>query len=787
MNYGHFDDANREYVITRPDVPVSWTNYLGTGDMGAVVSHNAGGYIWYKSPQYHRITRFRPNSVPLDRPGHYIYLRDDDTGEYWSVSWQPVGGDVKDYECRHGLGYSTFISRRNGIQAAQTLFIPVGEPTEIWDLKLRNTCGKPRRLSVFSYCEFSYHHIDMDNQNFQMSLYASGASYADSVIEYDLYYEQFGYQYFTSSFTPDSFDCERDVFLGAYRTETNPIGVERGELANSQRKCYNSCGSLHKRITLQPGEDARLWFLLGEGKREAGIAAREKYSSYEEIDAELEKLAEFWDNRLSTLQIKTPHKGMNSMINTWTLYQADVNVLFSRFASFVEVGGRTGLGYRDTAQDAMCIPSADPQGCKWRLVQLLHGQTSKGYGLHLFSPDWFIPEERQESFKSPTVVPVPDKASMIHGIDDVCSDDALWLIPAVCEYVAETGDTAFFDRVIPFADEGEGTVYEHLKRSLDFSAQQIGAHGVCKGLRADWNDCLNLGGGESAMVSFLHYWALTVFVDAAKYLGKTEDAEKYAKLAKATQEICERELWDGKWYLRGFTRDGRKIGSDENPEGKVHMECNTLAVLSGASIGERGRLAMDAVDEYLYTPYGLVLNSPSFRTIDDGIGFVSRVYPGIKENGAIFSHPNPWAWIAECKLGRGDRAMKFYDALCPALQNDNIETRFAEPYSYCQFVGGPDSDSFGRANHPWMTGSAGWAYFAATSYILGVRPDYDALVVDPCVPSDWKEFKVTRVFRGATYDITVQNPKGLQKGKPVRLPIHPSGSVTKINIVMEEQ
>ena len=377
----------------------------------------------------------------------------------------------------------------------------------------------------------------------------------------------------------------------------------------------------------------------------------------------------------------------------------------------------------------------------------------------------------------------------------MCADDALWLVGTIVQYVKETGDLAFVDRTVGYAGGGEGTVYDHMRRILDFSAEQTGAHGICKGLRADWNDCLNLGGGESAMVSFLHYWALSRFTALAGRLGRKEDAERYAAVAAGVLEACERELWDGSWYIRGITAGGRKIGTSADAEGRVHMESNTWAVLSGAAGPERGRKAMDSVDEYLYTDYGLMLNAPCFTRPDDEIGFVTRVYPGLKENGSIFSHPNPWAWCAEAILGRGSRAMKFYNALCPARQNDRIEIRKAEPYSYCQFIAGRDHTAFGSARHPFMTGSAGWAYYAATQYILGVRPEFDGLTVDPCIPADWKEFSVVRRWRGAEYRIHVVNPEGVEKGvKEIwadgaaveRLPVLPEGSVCRAEVRMGE-
>lgn len=798
MQYGHFDNEKREYVIDRVDLPVSWTNYLGVKDLCVVVNHTAGGYMFYQSPEYHRVTRFRGNAVPMDRPGHYVYLRDAKDGDYWSISWQPVGKslDQAKYTCRHGMSYTTYECDYKGIKASQTLMVPMDDAVELWDVRLKNTTDKERRISVFSYCEFSFHHIMIDNQNFQMSLYCAGSSYDENIIEYDLFYEEFGYQYFTLNVTPDGFDCLRDSFLGAYRTEDNPIAVERGTCSGSHELGNNHCGSLQKDLVLAPGEEVRLIFMLGEGSREAGKKIREKYSDMANVDAAYAQLREYWENKFAQLQIKTPNEGMNTLINTWNLYQAEVNIMFSRFASFIEVGGRTGLGYRDTAQDAMTIPHSNPEKCRQRIVELLRGLTTKGYGLHLFSPEWFDPDakkEKKKPFKSPTVIPTVNVNDIVHGLEDACSDDALWLVPSIIEYIKETGDAGFADEAVTYADGGEGTVYEHMKRILDFSAEQVGATGICKGLRADWNDCLNLGGGESAMVSFLHYWAICHFLQLAEYLGRTEDVEKYQAMRERVGNVCNRELWDKEWFIRGITKNGKKIGTSEDAEGKVHLESNAWAVLSGAADVEKGKRAMDSVDKYLFTPYGILLNAPSYTVPDDDIGFVTRVYPGLKENGSIFSHPNPWAWAAECVLGRGDRAMKFYNALCPYYQNNMIEIRQSEPYSYCQFVVGRDHTAFGRARHPFMTGSGGWAYFSATRYMLGIRPDFEHLTIDPCIPADWKEFSAVRRWRGAEYKIHVENPDGVMKGvqelyldgeKVERIPVMAQGSRHDVRVVM---
>ena len=797
MKYGFFDNENREYVITRPDVPAPWTNYLGTEKFCTVISHNAGGYSFYNSPEYNRVTKFRPNGT-FDRPGHYVYLRDDETGDYWSISWQPVAKSLDEakYEVRHGLSYSKFSCEYNGIRAQKTLFVPKGEDAQIWDITIKNDGDQPRTISAFSFVEFSFSHIQSDNQNHQMSLYSAGTSYEDGVIEYDLYYntnDYEGFYFMASSFEPDSYDGQRDSFIGMYRDEANPIALENGRCSNHVQTCYNQCGSLHKQFVIQPGEEVRFAYILGMGKGE-GQRLRQKYQDVAHVDAAFAAIKSHWNDRCNKFQVKSPNEGLDTMINTWTLYQAETCVVWSRFASFIEVGGRTGLGYRDTAQDAISVPHSNPSMTRKRLVDLLRGQVKAGYGLHLFDPDWFDPEKADvKPSKSPTVVPTPSDEDKIHGIDDTCSDDHLWIVPTIIKYVQETGEESFLDESIPYADGGNATVYEHMKAALDFSAEYVGQTGICKGLRADWNDCLNLGGGESAMVSFLHFWALQEFIQLAKYRGNDADVQKYTVMAANVREACETHLWDdeGGWYIRGLTKDGDKIGTAQQTEGRIHLESNTLAVLSGMASQDRGEQAMDAVDENLFSKYGLHLNAPSFSTPNDDIGFVTRVYQGVKENGAIFSHPNPWAWVAEAKLGRGDRAMKFYDALNPYNQNDMIETRIAEPYSYVQFIMGRDHQNHGRANHPWLTGTSGWAYFAVTNFILGIQCGFDGLTIDPCIPKDWLGFEVIREWRGATYNIKFKNLDGVSKGvKSISLngeqiegnilPIQPEGSVNDV-------
>ncbi len=790
MRYGHFDTARSEYVVDRPDVPVPWTNYLGAKDLCVVLDHTAGGYSYFRSPQYGRITRFRPNNVPTVGPGHFVYLRDGADGDVWSASWQPVGkpflpageGDLDEgvpadgpagrWRTRHGLGYSVFESAYRGILASQTVFVPVEDDVEVWDVRVTNTTSAPRDLTVAGYCEFSFHNVEIDNQNLQMSLYSQGSSYADGIIEEDAYYEPWTFHYFASPQPPSSFDSLREDFLGPYRSERNPIAVERGHGSGSQGTTLNHVGALFHELHLEPGETARIVYLLGYGPADtAGRAMRAKYASDAAVDAEFARLGGHWRAKQDRLRISTPDAGMDAMINAWTLLQAETCVVWSRFASFVEVGGRVGLGYRDTAQDCLGVLHSNPGKSRQRLVELLRAQTEAGYGLHLFDPAAFDPDApRRPDVPSPTVVPTPAGADLIHGLADTCSDDHLWLVPSVVGYVEETGDVAFLDQVIPFAEgstEVDGrpaTVAEHLRRALAFTARQVGGNGVALGLRADWNDCLNLGGGQSALVTFLHAWAIQAFLELARHQGWEDDVARWEAELGRLGDVADRVLWDGRWWRRGFTAEGRVIGSAESDEGRIFLEHQAWPVIAGLTSQERGEQSLDAVHELLASEFGMHLNWPAFTRVDDSIGFVTRVYPGIKENASIFSHPNAWPIVAEALLGRGDRAVELYDAICPYFQNDRIEVRNAEPYAYCQFVYGRDHERHGLAQNPWLTGSAGWMYTAATRYVLGVRPGFDGLVVDPSIPRDWEGFHVRREWRGGRYEIEVRNPDRVSRG-----------------------
>lgn len=806
MQYGHFDTQADEYVVTRPDVPVSWTNYLGNKDFASVISHTGGGYSYYKSPEYGRVTRFRQNGVPADHPGKFVYIRDNADGDFWSISWQPVGKPFQTtrdgegaatYTAAHGLGYTRFEATYRGIRAKQTVFIPVDEDVELWDVEITNTNSEPVDLTTASYVEFSFHTVNIDNQNLQMSLYASGSSYEDGVIEYDFHYEPWTYHYFASSQAPSSYDSLRDQFIGPYRTERNPIAVERGAGSNDSGTTQNHCGSLFHDVTLEPGETHRITYMMGYGPREVARQVQAKYSKPGATQQAFADLRSYWRKKQDKLQIRTPNEGMNTLINSWTLLQAETTVVWSRFASFVEVGGRHGLGYRDTAQDAMSVIHSNPTKSRQRIVELLRAQVSSGYGLHLFDPAVFDPDAKKlPDIPSPTIVPTPSTEDLIHGLEDTCSDDHLWLVPTVVEYVKETGDVAFLSEVIPFADGADATVLNHLKAALDFSANQVGPNGVALGLRADWNDGINLGGGESALVTFLHAWAIRAYLELAEELHLDEDVEKYQRELARIERVSNELLWDGDWWVRGFTKDGVKIGSNEAPEGKIFLEHQAWPVIAGITTSERGRKSMDSVRELLGSEYGSHLNWPAFTKVDDSVGFLTRVYPGIKENAAIFSHPNAWPIIAEALLGRGDEAVAFYESISPYNQNDNIEVRKAEPYAYVQFIYGRDHDWFGLAQNPWLTGTAGWMYTAVTKYILGIRPGMTGLTIDPSIPRKWDGFEARRQWRDAVYNIEVRNPDhvshgvasvlvdGTEIGAGRPVPIAPPGSEVSVIVTL---
>jgi N,N'-diacetylchitobiose phosphorylase len=748
MRYGYFDEPAREYVIERPNTPESWINYLGTDEFCSIVSNNASGYSFYRSAMSGRMTRFRFNSVPMDRPGRYLYIRDEADGRFWSASWQPVGLSLDSYKsvCRHGLGYSRFIAEYRGIRSELCIFVPIDRPHEVWDVTIANTSDAERKLSLFTYTEWCFWHMQQDLTNFQYILYTCRMGYHDGVIDYSirLWPKQEPKAFAASTLPVLSYDTDREAFIGPYRDEGSPLAVERGECSNSIAMGGNPCASLHNRVVLAPGATARVTYVAGAGDAKTdGVRYRDEYSDPRDVEREFSRVREYWDVRLNKYTCRTPSQLVNDVVNVWNQYQCHTTFNWSRSASFIEAGGRDGLGYRDTNQDILGVVHSVPVQARARLVDLLKGQLSNGAAMHSVQPlTWTqgphnIPEEGR-----------------------IFSDDHLWLLLSVPSYLKETGDMAFLDLVVPYADKGEDTVYDHLKAALEFSWSHRGSHGLLLGLAADWNDCLNLrGNGESVFSTFLFCRALTEQIELSKRLGKNADAEHFSSYLDSIRSSLDTYAWDGNWFLRGYLGSGRKLGSSESEQSKIFLNAQTWAVVSGVASREQAERAMDSVKEMLATQHGLLLNYPAYTEHDIEIGAITDFPPGLKENSSIFCHTNTWAVIAEAMLGRGDRAYEYYLSYLPAARNDDPRVYRMEPYVYCQFITGKEHPyQFGRARNSWLTGTASWSFVAVSQYILGVRADYDGLIVDPCIPRSFEEYKLTREFRGRRFDIVVKNP-----------------------------
>ncbi len=805
MRYGFFDDSDRAYVIERPDTPMSWVNYLGTGDYCSIVSNNASGYAFHRSPKSGRLLRFRFNSVPTDRPGRYFYLRDRADGDVWSVSWQPVAkpfklpsgevvrkeGTPEDapaavYEVRHRPGNSEFRAEYRDVVATMRAFVPEGEDAEVWSLVVENRGETTRELDLFGYVEWCFWHMSQDLTNFQYILYTCRMGVVDGMIDYRLrlwpFEEPRGY--FASTGDVVGFDTDREAFLGTYRHEGEPQAVLRGKCTGSIAVGGTPCGALQHQLTLAPGEKREITFICGVGAaEEKGAELKERFKVPGAVDRAIAHSDEIWKNRLSKLEIDTPDPAVNSMGNIWNQVQCQTTFKWSRSASFNEAGGRDGLGYRDTCQDILGVLHSLGADVKPRMLELLRAQHSFGAAMHHVQPL--------------TWTQGPHNITPPHF-----SDDHLWLLITVPAYVRETGDASILDEVVPFADEGEGTIYEHLCRALEFSWSQRGPNGLCLGLAADWNDCLNLRGkGESSFSTFLYLHALREFLLLVEQSGRKEgayaaDAQRFTECRDELLSRIDACAWDGEWFLRGYVDSGKPIGSSKSTGSTIFLNAQSWAVIARAGSKDKLERAMDSVHQRLATAHGAVLNAPCYVDHDAEIGAITTFPPGLKENGGIFCHANTWPVIAEALLGRGDEAFRLYQAFLPAAKNETADRYTMEPYAYAQFITGSEHPSFfGRARNSWLTGTASWAYVALTQYILGVRADYDALVVCPALPSDWNGARVTRVFRGATYKIQIEG-KGRPKsafvdGKPadvgpdgLRVPVAAAGSEVQVKLVL---
>ncbi len=765
MQFGYFDDKNKEYVIERPDTPRSWSNYLGSTEYGAIITNNAGGYSFYKSAAQGRFTRLRFNVIPMDQPGRYIYIRDRKSRDYWSTSWQPVGKSLKKYksECRHGTAYTKISSEYSSIKSETLYFVPLGRNFECWLLKVTNTGKGKRSLSLFTYVEYANNwRLSQDMVNLQYSQYILRMNVVDGMIDHGTnvfmpsvpeHFEDDGQGRHTflavAGTSMRGFDTDREAFLGPYRTYADPIVVERGSCTDSLAVGDNGCGVLQWDVDVKSGESKEFVVLMGIG--EAGIEGKRAVAEFgtpSRVRREFKKLREHWHKRIAGFTAATPDEELNSMLNVWNPYNCHMTYAWSRAASLIYTGERDGLGYRDTVQDLLGVMHLIPGEARERLELMLTGQVSTGGAL---------PVVKQFAHK-PGSEKKPAEA-------EYRSDDCMWLFNTVPAYVKETGDLAFFEKLLPYADCGEDTVLGHLRRAIQFSLDRSGAHGLPCGLLADWNDCLELGyKGETVFVAFQLRFALKTYAEICRFLKKPLEVVWAEKHLSALDRNIRQHAWDGEWYLRAFRADGLTFGSKENEEAKIFLEPQPWAVISEHLTGRDAVQLMDVVAQRLSTDYGLMICDPPVEKTDPKVIKARLFNKGRKENGSNFCHTQGWAIIAETMLGHGDRAYEYYRKYMPAAFNTKAELREIEPYVYNQFINSKYNPRYGSARLPWLSGSAAWSYFAVTQYILGIQPEYTGLRVDPCIPHHWKRISIARRFRNKDINILVKNEQGRQKG-----------------------
>lgn len=772
MKYGYFDESKKEYVITRPDTPAPWVNYLGSPEYGAIVSNNAGGYSFAKSGANGRLLRYVFNQ--FDEPGRYIYIRDNGSKDYWSASWQPVGKDLNEYksECHHGTAYTKMMADYSGIHSEVRYYVPLNKTYEVWNLSVTNNSDKARSLNITGYAEFTNNsNYEQDQVNLQYSQYITKTVFVKNrvrqMIHANLDRIEDGKEidnkdvvnrFIGLAGAPvDSWCGDRGEFLGEYHRYSNPVGVESGKLNNHGNYNENSCGAITTVLELAPGETKTIAFLVGMIDNETAGKIVDSYTDTKAVcDKELEELIAYWHGKLSHFQINTPSDEFNTMINTWNAYNCFMTFIWSRAASFTYCGLRNGYGYRDTVQDIQGVIHLAPEMAVEKIRFMLSAQVDNGGGLPLVK---FTHNPGHED--------TPDDASYVQetGHPAYRADDALWLFPTVYKYVSETGNVAFIDEVIPFANKDEGTVYEHLKRAIDFSMNHLGKHGMPAGLYADWNDCLRLGAdGESTFVALQFYYAMTILKEFAAYKKDDEYIayldESQEKLGKIIQELC----WNEDRFIRGFTGDGQVIGKRDDPEANMWLNPQSWAVISGFASDEQADKALEMVYERLNTEYGAILMDPPYHAhaFDGALAVIYNA--GTKENAGIFSQSQGWIILAEALKGHGDRAFKYFIENAPAAQNDRAEIRRLEPYCYGQFTEGKASPNFGRSHVHWLTGTASTVMVGCVEGILGMRPDFYGLHIAPSIPKAWDGFEIEKDFRGCHLHIVVKNPDHVESG-----------------------
>ncbi len=807
MRFGYFDDDNREYVITRPDTPLPWINYLGTQAYFGIISNTAGGYSFYRDARLRRITRYRYNNVPTDSGGRYIYLRDESNGIFWSPSWQPTQNHLQDYECRHGMGYTRISSSYQEIHTSTRYMVPMNENVEIWETTVTNNRDSAAELSLYASVEFALWDAEDDGKNFQRNFNIGEVEIEDNVIYHKTEYRERRnhYAYFATSESPAGYDTQRENFLGAYRGWHNPMAVARGQMGNSHAHGWSPIGAYQHKITLQPGESKTIIHLLGyhdftpedEPKPISSERFEElyalKYEAQDVINKEPVRptiakyldqnevanaaaiMKETWDGYLGKYQVDSPDEHVNRMVNIWNSYQCMVTFNMSRSTSFFESGIGRGMGFRDSNQDLLGFVHMIPERARERIVDITATQRPSGGAFHQYQP---LTKRGND------------------GLGGEFNDDPQWLIMGVAAYIKETGDLDLLDQKVPYQfteDEIEAaaaageptelteTVYNHLVRALDYTINRLGSHGLPLIGRADWNDCLNLNCfspvsgesfqttegqtdgkvAESVFIAVLFTHACREMAALAAAAGKQADQAKYLEMADAMTATVLEHGWDGDWFLRAYDHFGNKIGTAANTEGAIYIEPQGIAAMAGIGVetGEAQK-ALDAVGEHLATPHGIVLHQPAYQRYYLHMGEISSYPPGYKENAGIFCHTNPWIVWGETVIRRPDKAFDYYMRICPSNREAISDTHRTEPYVYSQMIAGKDAPTHGEAKNSWLTGTASWNYISITQAILGVHPDYDGIKIDPVIPTTWPGVTITRVFRGTTYVIAVDNASG---------------------------
>lgn len=793
MKFGHFDDKNREYVITSPRTPYPWINYLGTQGFFSLISNTAGGYSFYKDARLRRITRYRYNNVPIDMGGRYFYIKDGDT--IWNPGWSPVKTELDSYECRHGMGYTIITGRKNGLKAEATFFVPQNYDGEVQQLVLTNESGSAKTFKLWSFAEWCLWDAQDDCTNFQRNFSTGRVEVVGSTIYHKTEYRdrRDHFAFYTVNDSIDGYDTDRDSFIGLYNGFHNPQAVLDGKANNSFADGWSPIASHYKEITLAAGESKTLVFILGyvempaaekfeaDGKtinKVKSNAMIEKYNTPEKVAAGLAELRETWDKLLGILNVDTPDDKVNRMVNIWNQYQCMVTFNLSRSASYFESGIGRGMGFRDSNQDVLGFVHQIPDRARERIIDIASTQFPDGGCYHQYQP-------------------LTKKGNADIGGD--FSDDPLWLILSVSAYIKETGDWSILDEMVPYDNDMSVAqpMLEHLKVSFYHIVNNLGPHGLPLAMRADWNDCINLScysdtpgesfqtytnpkfkaeGGyskvaESAFVGALFTYAGPNYVQILNHLGKTDEAAKAQAEIDKMKKVMMDSVWDGDWFLRAYDAEGKKMGSKECEEGQIFIEPQGFAIMSDID-AEASKKTLKAIDERLNTQYGLVLNNPAFTKYYIQYGEISTYPGGYKENAGIFTHNNAWIICAAAYAGEGDQAFKYYSEIAPAFTEDTSDIHKTEPYVYGQMIGGKDAgadigkqgDNFGQGKNSWLTGTAAWNMVAISQYILGIAADFDGLKIDPSIPHEWDGMKATRQFRGATYDITVKNPNHVCKG-----------------------